>query len=237
MSFPLVLQSILFALIFSGTPALAGEADDDLVEARTNFLQGADGDKRAASESTRLFRALSMREPENPVYLAYFGASMTLQGRDTPNNVDKLRLTEAGLRNVDHAFDVLLGHGRRASAVYLETLLVITNTYIHIPAFFDRYNRGRALLQVILEHGDFEGMSRQFRAAAYFAAALVALGDQTHEQYRHFLKLSAETDPDGRNGRAAQELLQDEQPDVSSGHRSVPGDASERSSPKQPTGR
>jgi len=191
-----------------------------------------DGDKHAVSEASRLFRALNLREPENPVYLAYLGASITLQGRDAPNNVDKQRLTEAGLRKVDHAFDVLLDRGRRASAVYLETLLVITNTYIHIPAFFDRYNRGRALLQVILEHGDFESMSPQFKAAAYFTAALVALGDHTDEQYRHFLKLSAATDPDGRNGRVARELLQDEQPEGNSGHRSDP-DASERSNSKQ----
>jgi len=201
----------LLALIFSIPPAYADEPNNELVEARNIFLQGVDGDQRAVREATKRFRSLSASDPKNPVYLAYLGASMTLQGRDAPNNLDKQRLTEQGLRKVDQALSRLPKDSAAQAEAYLDTLLVAADTFVYIPAFFNRYEQGRDLLQVILDHRAFKNMAEPYKAAVYYTAALVARGDGDVKEYQHYLRLCADTDPEGRDGRAAKAML--EQPE------------------------
>jgi hypothetical protein len=208
MNFPAIVRFSLLALFLSIPPAYADEDNDKLVEARNIFLQGVDGDQRAVRESIKRFRSLSADDPQNPVYMAYLGASMTLRGRDAPNNLDKQRFTEEGLRKVDQALSRLPKNSSKQSAAYLDTLLVAADTFVYIPAFFNRYEQGRDLLQVILDHRDFKNMAESYKAAVYFTAALIAHGDGDEKEYRRYLKLCAETDPEGRDGRSAKALLE-----------------------------
>jgi len=196
------------ALLFLICPVQADDIGRELVDARAIFLQGVDGDRQAVRKATKRFRTLSLRYPENPVFLAYLGASMTLQGRDAQNNLDKQRLTEAGLKKIERALKQLPEDNGEHSAIYLDTQLVAASSFIYIPAFFNRYERGQRLLQAILEHHDFNRMAAAFRAATYFSAALVARGNEDDDEYRRYLTLTAATDPQGRDGRSAKKLLQ-----------------------------
>lgn len=192
-------------LLFSVVPAFAVDSGK-LAEAREVFLRAVDGDKRAVREATVRFRALSTANPQAAVFIAYLGACTTLQGRDATNNIERRRLTEEGLRDVDRA--VTLASGQDPSQ-YLETLLVAVNSYIHVPSFFNRYDEGRRLVQEILAHPEFERMAAGYRAAAYMAAALVAQGDRDDVGYRRYLRLTVEADPEGRDGRFASRLLEE----------------------------
>lgn len=207
MSSPVIMRFALFTIFCSVVPVHATGTDSALIEARNIFLQGVDGNKRAVREATRRFRLLNAHNPGNPVYLAYLGASMTLQGRDAANNLDKQRLTEAGLRKVDQALGRLSSDDSKQSAAILDTLLVAADTFVYIPAFFNRYKQGKELLQVILKHPGFGSMVPQYKAAVYFTAALIAHGDGNEDEYRRYLKLSMGTDPEGRDGRSAKALL------------------------------
>ena len=196
----------MLALLLVIAPSHAGDMGRELAKARSVFLQGVDGDKRAVRDATTRFRTLSVRHPDDPVFLAYFGASMTLQGRDASNDLDKMRLTKDGLKKIDRALKLLSAGHDNNSSEELETMLVAADSFIHIPAFFNRYDRGKRLLGRILEHPDFARMAPGFKAAAYLAAALVARGEGDEDKYRRYLDLTIKTDPEGRDGRMAGKL-------------------------------
>ena len=202
------LRLCLIALLLATTPVQADDIDKGLTEARNIFLKGVDGDKRAVRDAARRFRSMSQRYPDDPVYLAYLGASMTLQGRDASNGIEKQRLTDEGLSKVDRALELLSADDNLPPARRLDTLLVAANSFIYIPSFFNRYESGKRLLRDVLEHPDFNGMAAGFKAAAYFAAALVAHGDGDENEYHRYLTLAADADPQGRDGRAASALLE-----------------------------
>ncbi len=197
----------LLMLLPGISTALAGDIDSELTAARHLFLQGVDGDKRVVRKATLRFGALIASYPREPVFLAYHGACITLQGRDAPNNLDKQRLTEEGLGEIDRALDMLKASADQGSPHYLDTLLVAANSYIHIPAFFDRNDKGKRLLQEILAHPAFNGMAAGYKAATYLAAALVAHGEGDDNAYRDYLNQTVNTDPEGRDGRIASKLL------------------------------
>lgn len=197
----------LLMLLPGMSTALAGDIDSELAAARHLFLQGVDGDKRVVREATLRFGTLMASYPREPVFLAYHGACITLQGRDAPNNLDKQRLTEEGLREIDRALDLLKASADQGSPHYLDTLLVAANSYIHIPAFFNRYDKGKRLLQEILAHPTFDGMAAGYKAATYLAAALVAHGEGDDNAYRDYLNRTVNADTEGRNGRIASRLL------------------------------
>lgn len=190
-------------------PVWAEDVDHELTEARNIFLQGVDGDKHAVRNAFTRFRSLSQHHPADPVYLAYLGASMTLQGRDAQNGINKQRHTEEGLDKIDQALKMLADNDDVPSSRRLDTMLVAANSFIYIPAFFNRYDRGKRLLGEILEDKDFDGMAAGFKAATYFAAALVARGETDEDGYHRYLKLIVDTDPEGRDGRAASALLKE----------------------------
>jgi hypothetical protein len=194
-------------LLFSVFPAFAVDSGK-LAEAREVFLRAVDGDKRAVRDATVRFRALSTDHPQAAVFIAYLGACTTLQGRDATNNIERRRLTEEGLRDVDRALSLATASGNDPEH-YLETLLVAANSYIHVPSFFNRYEDGRRLVQAILAHPEFDRMAAAYRSAAFMAAALVAQGDRDDVGYRRFLRLSVEADPESRDGRFASRLLEE----------------------------
>jgi hypothetical protein len=200
----------LLLLLAVVLPTQAQDMDQELAEARTVFLRGVDGDKRVVRDSVQRFRSLSQAYPQEPVFTAYLGASMTLQGRDTTNNIEKKRITDEGLGVVDRALEAQKAGADQASPHYLDTLLVAANTYIHLPAFFNRYEEGKRLLQEILAHPAFDGMAAGFKAATYLAASTVAHGAGDNDSYRRYLDLTVSTDPEGRDGRMASKLLEDQ---------------------------
>lgn len=190
-------------------PLQAADFDNALTETRAVFLRGVDGDRHAVREACQRFKQLSHHNPGEPVLLAYLGACKTLQGRDAANNLDKRRLTEDGLRNIDKALAMQAERKDQGSAHHLDTLLVAANAYIHIPAFFNRHDKGEQLLQQILNEPGFATMAPGFMAATYLAAALVAQGDGDTVAYRRYLDLAVSADPDGRDGRYARSLREE----------------------------
>jgi len=196
----------LLAIMPAYASSQASDFDQDLSAARTVFLQGVDGDKHAVRKATQRFKSLNHRNPQEPVLLAYLGACMTLQGRDAANNLDKRRLTEDGLGKIDRALAMQADSADQDAVHHLDTLLVAANSFIHIPAFFNRHDKGKQLLQQILDDNGFDAMAAGFKAATYLAAALVANGDGDDAGYRHYLDLTVAADPDGRDGRFATSL-------------------------------
>lgn len=206
----MALRRIVWLLLLAVVwPVQAGDMGHELTEARAVFLRGVDGDKRAVRDAVQRFKSLSRAHAEEPVFQAYLGAAMTLQGRDAPNNIEKGRITEEGLSVLDRALEMQMAKPDPGSVHTLDTMLVAANTCIHLPAFFNRYQQGRELLQKILAHPDFEAMAPGYKAAVYVAQALVSHGDADDESYRRYLELTVSTDPEGRDGQYASKRLQE----------------------------
>ena len=214
MNLNLALRFCLFVLPLAILPALfpvwAADIDSELAEARNIFLQGVDGDKGAVRTAVNRFRSLSQSHPKDPVYLAYYGASITLQGRDAANGINKQRLTEEGLGKIDFALQQLADDKNMPSIRRLDIKLVAANSFIFIPSFFNRYDRGKRLLKEILEDPDFNKMAPGFKSASYFAAAMVAQGDGNESEQRQYLELAVSTDPQGRNAQFASKMLEEQ---------------------------
>lgn len=202
-------QIAWLVLLVTIWPAQADESDHELAEARAVFLRGVDGDKGAVRDALQRFRSLNQSHLQEPVFIAYLGACMSLQGRDAANNIEKRHLTEEGLGEVDRALKRLSAGTDQSSPRYLDTLLVAANTFIHIPAFFNRNAEGKRLLQEILAHRAFDGMAAEFKAATYLAAALLAHGEGDEKEYRRYLNLTVSADPKGRDGGFASKLLEE----------------------------
>ena len=199
---------VLVAIPSAPYPVFADDFDSELTAARNVFLQGVDGDKHAVREAFNRFRTLSNSHPKDPVYIAYLGASITLQGRDAANGINKQKITDEGLTKIDQALD-MLADKNIPSYRRLDTQLVAANSFIYIPAFFNRYDRGKRLLHEILEHKDFDEMAPGFKAATYYTAALVAHGEGNESEYHRYLELTVKTDPQGRSGLLASKALEE----------------------------
>ncbi len=203
------LMALLMGLVVFCLPVVALHADDynaSLSAARTKFLQGVDGDQHAVRDATRQFKKLSHLNLREPVLMAYLGACETLKGRDAANNLNKRRLTTDGINQVDRALKLLDDTTDYPPDRRLDTQLVAANSFIHIPAFFNRYQKGRLLIEQILADSNFDLMAAGFRAATYMAAALVAQGDNDETAYRKFIELTLAADPTRRDGRMAVKL-------------------------------
>ena len=209
MTYQSIIRLVFVALLSLVLPVHANTIDNELMEARNIFLRGVDGDRQAVRKAEKRFRTLNARYPENSVFMAYLGASVTLKGRDAQNNLDKQRLTEEGLRRIERALSYLPDNNGEHSSEYLDTLLVVADTFLYIPAFFNRYERGRHLLNEILGHHHFNKMAAGYKAATYFTAAVIARGNGLENEYMRYLKLTEEADPQGRDGQAAKQLLRD----------------------------
>lgn len=191
--------------------ARADTTDAAVLAARQLFYQGVDGDKRAVREALQQFRQLQADQPTNPLVLAYIGACETLLGRDGSNVTAKRTNTEQGVRDLDAALAALPrlaadGAAVTASAI-LETKLVAANAYIHIPGFFNRRQEGERLLRELTDDPSLELMSPGFQASVLVATATLARLNERPSESTALLQRARELDPEGREGRRAQQML------------------------------
>ena len=144
----------------------------DFVKVR-EAAPGADTDK--ANDD---FRKLSEAEPQNPLYLAYYGATWAMKGRDAWAPWNKLRNTEKGGEILDKAL-AMLGpeHEQllvRGTPVAIEVRLVAASTFLALPDLFHRLEAGKATLASALGSALFSSAPGQLRAQVFAQSAVLA---------------------------------------------------------------
>jgi hypothetical protein len=193
--------------------AWADVTDPGIVAARQLFYQGVDGDKRAVREALRQFRQLHAAQPGDPLIQAYIGACGTLLGRDDSNEIGKRTNTKQAVREIDAALAALAhleaagGNQEVTLSTLLETKLVAANAYIHIPSFYNRRQEGERLLRELRLDPRLDFMSPAFRAAVLVAVATLEHQNQPATDIGPLLRRAHELDPQGRQGRRAQQML------------------------------
>lgn len=141
-------------LALAGIAALAlstaVQAADGFAQAQQAFLKASNGDEAAVDAAAAQFARLLAAQPADPVLMAYAGAAESLRATTTWMPWRKMRHADDGLAMIDKALTLAgsagAANGPSGVAAVLETRFVAANTFLALPAMFNRRARGEALL-------------------------------------------------------------------------------------------
>lgn len=153
-------------------------------------LQSANGQSDAIEDAAAQFRKLSAADPADPVLRAYTGAATSLLATTTVLPWKKLGHAEDGLALIDKALAQLTpdhdAPAHRGVPASLETRFTAASTFLAVPAFMNRGERGRKLLDEVLKSAHFEASPLPFRAAVWLRAGQLAAAEQRGAEARQF---------------------------------------------------
>jgi hypothetical protein len=178
----------LASLVAAG-PACAA-ADAPFQSAFQSFSQASAGDKSAIDPAADAFETLLKAEPTNPVLMAYAGASTALKAQSTALPWKKMGFAEDGLAQLDKALAMLTpAHDapiQRGTPGALEVRFVAATTFLAVPPFMNRAERGAKLLGEVLASPLFERAPLPFKGAVWMRAATQATKDQRKDDARRY---------------------------------------------------
>ena len=168
----LVSACVLSAALWS--PAVQAMPDAQFQPAQTVFLKAADGDKSAVEGAADAFAALLKAEPANPVLMVYSGAATSMKATTTWLPWKMMAHAEDGLAQIDKALALLTpAHNaplQRGTPAVLEVKLVAANTFMAVPGFMNRKERGERLLKEVLTSPLLASAPAEFQASVQKAA-------------------------------------------------------------------
>ena len=175
-------------------PALATEPAA-FAAAFKQLEKGSAGDKAAIEAGAAQWRALSAAEPTDPVLRAYAGAMTSMLANTTLLPWKKLSHAEEGLALLDKALAQLTpahdAPAHQGTPASLETRFVAANTFLALPAMFNRGERGAQLLDQVLNHPRFDASPAPFKASVWMRAAQQAKADKREADARRWLQKAA----------------------------------------------
>lgn len=114
------------------------------------FMRATRGDDTAIELAADAYIQLSQQHPDDLVLMAYAGAATTLRATTTWLPWRKMRFADDGLALLDKALSRLSpAHNAmayRATPAVLDIQLTAANTFLALPAMFNRRERGLKLL-------------------------------------------------------------------------------------------
>mgnify|MGYP000898325851 FL=1 len=168
----LVSACVLSAALWS--PAVQAMPDAQFEPAHAVFLKAADGDKSAVEGAADAFAALLKAEPANPVLMVYSGAATSMKATTTFLPWKMMAHAEEGLAQIDKALALLTpAHNaplQRGTPAVLEVKLVAANTFMAVPGFMNRKERGERLLKEVLTSPLLASAPAEFQASVQKAA-------------------------------------------------------------------
>jgi hypothetical protein len=172
--------------------AHAADAAPTFEAAFATFSRAATGDEAAIDSAAQQFAALSAAEPGDPALLAYAGAATALRARATLLPWKKMAYADEGLARIDKALaliqpahDTLLRRGTPAS---LEARFVAANTFLGMPAMFNRGARGARLLAEVTASPLFAAAPLPFRGTVWLRAGEAAAAEQRTADARRWFE-------------------------------------------------
>jgi tetratricopeptide (TPR) repeat protein len=193
----------------------AGDTSDRFISAQTQFESGMRGSEKDNSQAAEKFKELTESEPDNPLYLAYYGATFAIKADNAFLPWRKLKLGETGLDWIDKALrklepqhDTQLVRG--GVPLSIETRLVAITTGFQMPdQFFHRFDRSRALLDQTMKSEVFAKSPPAIQARYWFQAAVAAKKEKKNAEELAALKRVAELDQNSLDVPAAQKRLKE----------------------------
>ena len=221
LALPALLSLASAALLVASPPALAQSgaadgaaqlADPELAAALASFAKAGPDNAAAIEDAAQRLGKLSAAQPADAVLRAYAGAAVAMRSLTTMLPWRKMSHAEDGLALIDKALAQLSPADEaprlRGVPAVLETRFVAANTFLGLPAMFNRGERGRAQLDAVLGHPLFEPAPVPFKAVVWLRAARLAEADGKPELRRQWLKKVADSGaPQAAAARAQLEAL------------------------------
>lgn len=186
-------QLLIAAMLLTALTAESHAATSAYPQARLDsaiaLLQTGNDDssiEKAADEFQQLLQA----SPADPLLLAYSGASTTRLATTTIFPWKKMHYAEDGLAMLDKALQSATADQQqmhRAVPVTLEIKLVAANTFLAVPGFMNRAERGEKLLNDILQAASFPACPAEFRDAVQLRAARLEIARKQPAAARGYL--------------------------------------------------
>jgi hypothetical protein len=174
-------KPLLFSAFLAVVLPAAALPDDQFQPAFSTFSRAAGGDASAIDPAAEAFAALRKAEPANPVLLAYSGAATSMRATTTWLPWKKMQHAEDGLAQLDKALAMLQpAHDaglQRGTPAVLEVKLVAANTFLAVPGFMNRKDKGLRLLGEVVASPLLPGAPAEFRQAVGQAAQRAGLGE------------------------------------------------------------
>lgn len=156
-----------------------------------SFSQARAGQDAAAAQAADAFAALLKAEPTNPVLMAYTGAATAMRANSTWLPWQKMTYAEDGLALLDKALALLTpAHNaplQHAVPAVLEVRFVAAATFLAVPGFMNRGERGAKLLAEVLASPLLGSAPLAFRGDVWLTAADDAARNQRSAQARQYL--------------------------------------------------
>ncbi|MDE2428467.1 MAG: hypothetical protein KGM99_07040 [Burkholderiales bacterium] len=180
---------IVSSLLIISTGNALAFSEPQFQSAFQQFMQpsGQGAEEHAATA----FKDLLKQEPANPLLMVYAGAATSKLAATTMFPWKKMSYAEEGLAMIDKALQLSAAstgaqtHG--ATPVALEVQFVASTTFLAVPGFMHRADRGSALLNGVLTDKDFDHAALPFRGAVWMHAARLALQQQRKDEARRLL--------------------------------------------------
>lgn len=184
--------AVAASLIGLGAAALA-VPEAQFQSAFNQFLQASAGDSAALDNAAEAFSGLLKGEPANPVLLAYAGATTAMKAGATMLPWKKMSYAEDGLAQLDKALAMLTpAHEapvHNGTPGVLEVKYVAANTFLAVPGFMHRHERGNKLLGEVLESPLLATAPLGFKGTVWLKAATEASKANDAVQAKRYLDL------------------------------------------------
>jgi hypothetical protein len=162
------------------------------LRAAQTFEQARAGSAKATPLAQAAFQDLLNEDPNNPLYLAYYGSTLSMQARDGRLPWQKVKEIHDSIATINRALALLRPEHdhmqTRGMPVSLETRLVAIATFVALPAVFHCMPTAREQLAIALGSPLFASAPQELRGRLYFEAALVAEADGELERERLALR-------------------------------------------------
>jgi hypothetical protein len=161
------------------------------------FERASQGNDAAVDQAANQWAALLKAHPQQPVLRAYAGASTAMRANTTLLPWKKMSLAEDGLAQIDKALAQLTpAHDApafRGVPASLETRFTAASTFLALPGFFNRQERGQRLLGEVLASPLLVASPLPFRASVWLTAAQQAQQDKRTDDARRLLQQVADS--------------------------------------------
>lgn len=180
-------RSVLLAALALGLSfgaATAATTDAQFQSAFQTFQAAQNGDVAALDVAADQFHDLLKAEPGHPTLMVYAGAATALKAKSTFMPWKKIGYAEDGLALIDKGLALLQpAHDTmllNRSPVSLQARFTAANTFLNLPAFFNRNARGVKLLAEVQASPLLSQATPGFQGAV-----LLRAGQQAAKEFRN----------------------------------------------------
>jgi hypothetical protein len=187
--------TLLASLVGLGATAFA-VPEAQFQPAFKQFIQASMGDTAAMDQAAEAFSGLLKNEPANPVLLAYTGSATAMKAATTMLPWKKMSYAEDGLSQLDKALAMLNpAHDapvQNGTPGVLEVKYVAANTFLAVPGFMNRHDRGAKLLGDVLANPLFATAPLGFKGTVWLKAASEATKANNPAEAKRYLDMIVE---------------------------------------------